>query len=88
MPVYTCKCIACGKEADYYTSVSDRNNTPNCDCGAQTEKIISAYCVIPDLVPYLDENIGKEPTWVKSKQHRKQLMKEHGVIEKYGKGWR
>ena len=57
-------------------------------CEKEMKQRLGNYYVIGDIEPYLDENIGQEPTWVKSKQHRKKLMKEFGVEEKYGKGWR
>lgn len=60
--------------------------SPDC-CGQAMKHVLGNYSVIPDVEPYLDENIGNEPTWVKSKKHRRQLMKEHGVQEKFGKGW-
>jgi hypothetical protein len=37
--------------------------------------------VQPDLEPYVDDQMGHEPVYVKSKQHRKQLMKERGLVE-------
>ena len=59
---------------------------PDC-CGQPMKQILGNYHVIGDLEPYLDENIGSEPTWVNSKRHRRQLMQELGVQEKYGKKW-
>jgi hypothetical protein len=41
--------------------------------------------VVPDLEPYYDENLEK---YIKSKRHRKQVMREQEVCESYGKGWR
>lgn len=35
--------------------------------------------VIPDIQPYFDENLGQEPVLVKSRQHRKRLLKERGL---------
>lgn len=88
MPIYTYTCDDCKELIDEYKKVDDRNNCPTCPCGGSTKKIISSYFAISDLEPYLDMHIGKEPTYVKSKQHRKQLMKENGVYEIYGKGWK
>lgn len=88
MPIYTYQCLDCEALTDAYKKIDERNDCPICACGGQTKKIISNYFAISDLDPYLDMNIGSEPTWVKSKQHRKQLMKENGVSEIYGKGWK
>jgi hypothetical protein len=37
--------------------------------------------IITDLTPYLDENLSHTPILVESKQHRKQLMRENGLVE-------
>lgn len=88
MPIYTSRCVSCGHEQDYFSSVVLRNEAPACErCSAAMEKIISCYSVIGDLEPYIDENIASQPTLVKSKKHRRQLMKANGVSEIYGKNW-
>ena len=38
--------------------------------------------IIPDIEPYVDENVGQRPVWVKSRQHRTQLLKERGLAIK------
>lgn len=87
MPIYTCEC-SCGNQQDYYSSVDERTQTPPCEkCGSETKKVISSYSVIGDMEPYLDEHITAEPIWVKSRKHRKRLLQEHGLSEKFGKGW-
>ena len=35
--------------------------------------------IIPDIEPYLDENMGHEPVWVKSRRHKMRLLKERGL---------
>lgn len=82
MPLYTYEC-SCGKSADEFRSVAERNNAPLC-CGKPMQKQLGGHRVVPDVVPYFDDNLE---SYVKSKQHRKQLMREQGVYEKYGKGW-
>jgi putative FmdB family regulatory protein len=84
MPLYTAQCKTCNQETDYYSSVANRDTTPQCQCGGETKKIISTYRVHGDMEPYLDENLD---TYIKSKQHRQQVMREKGVTEGYGKGW-
>lgn len=86
--IYECKCDECGRLEDIVRSVDDRDkDLPYC-CSKQMRRIISGYRVVSDLEPYLDENLGEKPVWVKSKKHRERLMKEAGVYEKFGKGWR
>ena len=35
--------------------------------------------IIPDLDPYLDENLDSNPILVKSRRHRSDLLKERGL---------
>ena len=87
--IYDYQCLKCGEITEAIRSVDERNNCPECEvCGGETKKIISAYNVHGDLEPYLDEHIGREPVWIKSRKHREKVMKEEGVSEAYGKGWR
>lgn len=34
--------------------------------------------IIRDIEPYWDDNMGQNPVYVESRQHRKQLLKERG----------
>ena len=86
MILYQYRCQSCNEITEALRSVDDRDRAPKCDeCGGLTRKIISlSYRVHPDFEPYYDENLQ---TGIKSKQHLKQVMKEQGVSEAYGKGW-
>ena len=85
MPTYQYQCPTCQGLEEAFRSVAERNEAPMCSvCSVPTKKIISAYAVVPDLRPYWDDNLE---SGIKSKQHRKEVMKERGVSEKYGKGW-
>lgn len=83
MILYEYQCVDCDKITDALRAIDDRNNCPKCACGGETKKIISKQRVHGDFVPYLDQNIGNEPTWIKSKQHRKEVMKKNGVTDGY-----
>ncbi len=84
MPLYTYRCTKCETEVDEFRSVAERDIAPECECGSKTRKILSLSKPIGDLNPYYDENLQG---YVKSRQHRKDLMRERGVTEKFGKGW-
>lgn len=84
MPFYDFKCEKCGEKKEEFMKMADYHR-PIC-CGSQMQRLYN-YHVVRDLQPYLDENISHDAQWVKSKKHRKQLMKENGVSEKFGKGW-
>lgn len=59
---------------------------PEC-CSQPMKQVIGNYHVVGDLEPYMDENLSDQPVYVRSKKHRRQLMKEAGVVEKFGKNW-
>lgn len=82
--IYPFACDACGKSEEHWMKVSEYR-VPEC-CNKPMRRVFG-HGVVKDLEPYLDENLTDRPVWVKSKHHRRQLMKEHGVYEKYGKGW-
>jgi len=65
--------------------MADRNRPKTCDCGKLMTRVVTAYKPIGDVQPYYDENLE---SWVKSKQDRRRIMREQGVSEAYGKGWR
>lgn len=83
MPLYEWAC-SCGKTRDEFRSVATRNDPLTCECGKPMERIIGGYSVVPDLQPYYDDNLQAH---IRSKQHRKQVMREQGVSEKFGSNW-
>jgi hypothetical protein len=38
--------------------------------------------IIPDIEPYVDDNMAHDPIYVRSRQHRNQLLKERGLTIK------
>ena len=86
MPLYTYECSTCAGIEEAFRSIANRNQAPECSvCGTITKKIISGYSVVGDVEPYYDDNLQ---SYIKSKQHRKQVMREQGVMEKYGRNWK
>lgn len=86
MPTYDFFCEVCKKEQEVFMKMSEFQ-VPIC-CDKEMKQRIGNYMVIGDIEPYMDQHLGSEPVWVKSKKHRERLMKQHGVQEKFGKGWR
>lgn len=84
MPLYEWSCV-CGKTADEFRRMAERNLPKACDCGQPMTRVITSYRAISDLDPYYDENLE---SWVKSKRDRQRIMREQGVSEMFGKGWR
>lgn len=82
--IYSYQCPDCGAVKDEWRTVAHRNDPCPCECGTAMVKLIGGHNVVPDLEPYFDENLE---CGIKSKQHRKQVMREREVCERYGKGW-
>lgn len=83
-PIYEYRCRDCGEVTTAFRRVDNRNSAPECECGGATRKILSLGRVVGDFEPYYDDNLE---THIRSKKHRKKVMKEKGVDEIYGKGW-
>lgn len=84
MPLYDYKCECGERKNDMHTGI---NEYPMCSCGKIMHRVFSKQYVVNDVQPYLDHHIGAEPTWIKSKQHRAQVMKQNGLCEKFGEKW-
>ena len=85
MPAYDFLCQKCSKKEEVFMKLADYKK-PDC-CDQPMKQIIGNYHIVMDLKPYLDENLSEQPVYVRSKKHRRQLMQEAGVTEKFGKGW-
>ena len=85
MPLFSYECSICKQITDEFRSIANRNDCPKCECGGETQKIIARYAAISDLEPYFDINLESH---IKSRKHRQEVMREKGVSEKYGKGWK
>ena len=82
---YEYRCQTCGEITDAFRPVAQRNDPLPCGvCGNETRKIISIPRAHPDMEPYFDDQLD---VYIKSKKHRRGVMKDKGVSEKYGKGW-
>lgn len=84
MPLYDFKCLKCGSEKEILMKMVEYKR-PLC-CEQEMQRVFN-HMVVPDVEPYFDQNISHNGEYVKSKKHRQQLMKKHGVSEKFGKGW-
>jgi putative FmdB family regulatory protein len=82
MPLYEFECGTCRNRREEYRPVDLHDKPAVCEKCNHRMKRRYDFTVIPDMVPYLDPNIGANPTWVKSKAHRRQLMKQNGVSER------
>jgi putative FmdB family regulatory protein len=86
VPIYDYKCPDCGFERiDVWAKIED-TRLP-CSCDGWLVRQIGATRSNPDWQPYIDENMCKSGevggTVVKSRQHRKELMKRYGLVDKW-----
>lgn len=73
MPVYESICRKCGKVHDYYQTVDNRHDTPEC-CGEKTDKaILTPSMGIVDIPAYVSPVSGR---WVNSRKQRKEDLAE------------
>ena len=84
MPIYDVLCPQCGELTDIWAKIDEFNKS--CPmCGKETKRLLSPTRIQCDLEPYFDENLADrrdtQGKWVNSRQHRKQLMKDQGLIE-------
>ena len=88
MPVYDYECM-CGTRTTAYRTINDREHGPSCpDCGGDTRKMVSRSNINPDIFdgtydPNLSPMFAGEGhgTWLKSRAHRKERMRELGLVE-------
>lgn len=85
MPLYDVQCPNCGQVDDVWAKIAD--DQAMCpQCGVATKRLISPTRLQLDIEPYFDENLADAKTspagqWVTSRQHKRQIMKEQGLVE-------
>ena len=81
MPIYEYECKSCHGISETVFRVSDYASEIDCfHCGKRAFKVISLpQSVKPTMDEYFDDNLDAVVT---GRRHRKQLMKEQGIIEK------
>jgi putative FmdB family regulatory protein len=84
MPIYDVKCPQCGELTDIWAKIEEfKAKCPM--CGKETQRLMSPTNIQCDLTPYFDENLADKKDihgkWVKSRQHRKNIMKDQGLVE-------
>ena len=81
MPIYDFSCPAHGTMFDIYAEINEREKQcPLCD-SVMTRLFPLSVNISPDIQPYIDEHMGKDPVYVKSRKHKKQLLKERGLVQ-------
>ena len=79
MPTYDFICESCKKTSEVFCSIDDRAGQTCEHCGGALKQQIVAPYVPQEFVPHFDKGLG---VYVNSRQHRKQIMRQKGLIEK------
>jgi putative FmdB family regulatory protein len=80
MPRYDFTCSAHGRVEDLIARW-DEYEKPCPECGQPMTRLLPIPNIAPDIQPFLDENLGHEPVYVKSRRHHKQLLKDRGLVQ-------
>lgn len=78
MPLYTAQCQACDIEYSYIRKIDDRHDTPDCECGAKTDKVIDAPMVPFEYADSFISPIDGKP--VHGREQYFAHMREHNVV--------
>jgi len=91
MPLYDLRCSSCGYvEEDRYFNLPknvglalEKELCPECGMAMRILPSIPAN-IAPAWQPYIDPHISPdgEPTLIKGREHRKELMKKYNLVEK------
>lgn len=77
MPFYTTCCEACGKRADLFRKIAQRDILPTCACGGAVHRIVTAAAVQGEIVPYISPATGE---YITSRAQRREEMHRAGYI--------
>ena len=86
--VYEWKCDGCGNIFDVVSTVDERNHPSDCPvCGQVSHRVVAqpfqmAYYPFPDGVA----PIGIDGTYIKSKEHLREVCKREGLMSHYLEG--
>ena len=87
MPLYDFKC-PCGNIEEVWAKMDEK--TKPCECGQEMKRLItSQFNIDADFAStnLVTDNITGEPVRITSKRQLRNLCQEHGVMQKFGKGW-
>ena len=81
MPLYDYECPSCKHKFEDIAKIKDRNNITCPICCTPAKLLMSAW---KDdwFKPFTSEDFNGTPILVKSKQHYKDLCKQHGVYSR------
>lgn len=83
MPEYEYECQKCGFITELFMMPSelDKQKAFCGQCQGEMKRNIVLSNIQEDYKPYFDENINDQGEFVKSRKHRKELMKLNNLVE-------
>jgi putative FmdB family regulatory protein len=83
MPIYSYRCMGCGKVTDKYMSMKDKQDGIACSCGHLALRSYTAELATPQIFePYFDMHLADEDhpdgTYCTGYAQKRQKMKEMG----------
>lgn len=77
MPIYECKCKACGNRDEVFRNVQDCYDMPNC-CGEMMMKVPPRLHVMSEITPYRSMIDG---SMIETRKRHKDHLRQHNCIE-------
>lgn len=78
MPLYAYHCATCGRDADQFSKIADRQHGPDC-CGAPMVQALTAPMVfVPGDFAYQCQITGEV---VQTERKRKYIMEQHNLAD-------
>lgn len=89
MPIYDYQCDKCGRTEERIKRVDETSYQcpDNCCTGTMMRQIHGRFGINMGVgaYGYYDDNLG---CYIRTNAHRREVMREQGVSEGYGKGWK
>ena len=80
MPLYSYHCATCGRDADEFSKIADRDNGPACCDAAMGRKLSAPMVMVPGGIG-LSYECPMTGEHVQSMRRRKYLMEQNNVVD-------
>lgn len=81
MPLYDFECKVCNnKELDIRDSAISDGRTCAI-CNSLMTRLLPIPNITPDIEPFMDENLGHQPIYIRSRRHQKEMLREKGLVQ-------
>ena len=80
MPLYAYKCAACGRDADEFNRIAERDNGPSCCNAAMGRKLTACMVQVPGGID-VDYRCPVSGEVVQSMRKRRYIMEQNGLVD-------